>query len=145
MVCYVILSYDIFCCITLYHVICTSHLLYLDLMSCTIPTLRLYTTLKDVTLYYTTLYCCSHLSQIIRNNEVMRRAAEKEHTILSLIRQADLEGKRNCVQLIGKYCVSCHYTSSNFPHCFHWINTKQQTEIQKNTRMRHSQFITIYF
>jgi hypothetical protein len=82
-------------------------------------------------LYYTVLNCYSYLSQIIRNNEVMRRAAEKEHTILSLIRQADLEGKRNCVQLIGTYCVSCHYSSSNFPHCFHWINTKQQTEIQK--------------
>lgn len=41
--------------------------------------------------------------KIIRNHGTMRKAAEKEHSILRMIRENDPEDKRYCVKLIGKH------------------------------------------
>ena len=39
--------------------------------------------------------------KVIRNNDIMRRASEKELQLLSLISRADPEGKKHCVRMIS--------------------------------------------
>jgi serine/threonine-protein kinase PRP4 len=39
--------------------------------------------------------------KVIRNNDIMRKASEKELSLLSLIARADPEGKKHCVRLLS--------------------------------------------
>jgi serine/threonine-protein kinase PRP4 len=39
--------------------------------------------------------------KVIRNNDIMRKASEKELALLSLISRADPEGKKHCVRLLS--------------------------------------------
>lgn len=45
----------------------------------------------------------AHLPQVIRANETMYKAGQMERVILRKLSEADVEGKRHCIRMLGSF------------------------------------------